>query len=150
MDNKTLKEYLEELSKKDVRLIEISRAKRKLNNITDFNELTEGLEGFSRPQLLYIKSNLSEKSIMSLLMQYTSYVFTLGVGILIEKKTDDFMDALALLVFMIIVSFVIFMAIKLDRNRRNNFRHKLIIDDLITLAIEEKKHNMDDSSKKKN
>lgn len=142
MDNNTLKKHLEALSKKDVGLLDISKAKRKLNKITNFKELTEGLEGFSRLQLLYIKSNLSDKSIMSLLMKYISYIFTLGAGILIDKKTDGFADAGACLLFMAIFGFFMYMALMLDKSIRNNFKHKLILDDFITLAIEK----VDDSS----
>jgi len=142
MDNKTLKEHLEELSKKDVSLFKISEAKRKLNKITGFDELTEGLTGFTKLQLLYIKTNLSDKSIMSSLMTYISYTFTLGAGILIEKKTDDFADAGAFLLVLAFWGFFMFMAVMLDKSIRNNFKHKLILDYFITLAIEK----VDDSS----
>lgn len=142
MGNKTLKEHLKELSKKDVSLFKINQAKRKLNKITDFDELTEGLTGFTKLQLLYIKTNLSDKSIMSSLMTYISYTFTLGAGILIEKKTDDFTDAGAFLLVLAFWGFFMFMAVMLDKSIRNNFKHKLILDYFITLAIEK----VDDSS----
>lgn len=142
MGNKTLKDHLEELSKKDVSLFKINEAKRKLNKITGFDELTEGLTGFTKLQLLYIKTNLSDKSIMSSLMTYISYTFTLGAGILIEKKTDDFADAGAFLLVLAFWGFFMFMAVMLDKSIRNNFKHKLILDYFITLAIEK----VDDSS----